>query len=156
MRAHTAIWLVLALNTGLLVYLTWRNHMDRAQQAAMAENLVAIFTSLKDQLDKVVQEIKDSLPDDAPANARLDSALEKLAALGVGFGSAIQVADDAHPDKTGEPPAPAPAPSLPPQDDAFVAVGDTRFSDGQAQTEESKAAAVAAWNDAHPDGPVAS
>lgn len=151
MRAHLAIGLVLALNTGLLLYLIWRNHMDRAQQAAMAENLVAIFTSLQTQMDKVVQEIKDAIPDDAPANAKLDAALEKMAALGVGLGNAIQTADDAHPDKTS-PPAPAPAPSAPPQDDAFVAVGGTRFSDGQPQTQESKDAAVAAWNAAHPNG----
>lgn len=65
-------------------------------------------------------------------------------------------------------PAPAPAPAeppaqppveggagAPPQNDAFVAVGSTRFSDGQIQTEESYAAAVTAWNAAHPEGPVA-
>lgn len=53
-------------------------------------------------------------------------------------------------------PVPEPAPpAAPPQDDAFVAVGSTRFSDGQVQTEESLAAAVAAWNAAHPEGPVA-
>lgn len=38
----------------------------------------------------------------------------------------------------------------PPQDDAFVAVGATRFSDGQVQTEESLAAASEAWTAAHP------
>lgn len=56
-------------------------------------------------------------------------------------------------------PAPAPAPEpapAPPQDDAFVAVGSTRISDGQIQTEETKAAVVLAWNAAHPEGPVAS
>lgn len=156
MRVLLALGLVLVLNTGLLLYFIWRNHMDRAQQAAMAENLVAIFTSLSTQLDKVVQEIKDSIPDDAPANARLDTALEKLSQLGVGLAGALQVADDAHPDRTPAPPAPAPAPTSPPQDDAFVAVGNTRFSDGQLQTQESKDAAVAVWNAAHPDGPVAS
>lgn len=43
----------------------------------------------------------------------------------------------------------------PPQDDAFVAVGSTRFSDAAVQTEETYAAAVKTWNEAHPDGPVA-
>lgn len=60
---------------------------------------------------------------------------------------------------TAPAPAPAPAPEpapAPPQDDAFVAVGSTRISDGQIQTEETKAAAVLAWNAAHPEGPVAS
>lgn len=33
----------------------------------------------------------------------------------------------------------------PPQHDAFIDVGATRFSDGQVQTEESLAAASAAW-----------
>lgn len=54
-------------------------------------------------------------------------------------------------DGTGDGSVPTPT-----SDDAFVAVGATRFSDGQPQTAESLAAAVAVWNAAHPDGPVAS
>lgn len=53
------------------------------------------------------------------------------------------------------PPAPAPEPApAPPADDAFVAVGSTRFSDGQVQTDESLAAAIAAWNTLHPESPI--
>lgn len=39
-----------------------------------------------------------------------------------------------------------PAPVQPPQDDAFVAVGSTRFSDGKEQTAESLADAEKAWD----------
>lgn len=45
----------------------------------------------------------------------------------------------------GEDGAASPLPPIE-ADDAFVAVGATRFSDGAVQTEETLAAAVAAWN----------
>ncbi len=41
--------------------------------------------------------------------------------------------------------------SAPPEDDAFVEVGATRFSDGKKQTKKSLAAAIEAWKAAHPE-----
>lgn len=48
-------------------------------------------------------------------------------------------------------PGTGPSTPPPPVDDAFVAVGATRISDGLVQTADTLAAAIVVWNAAHPD-----
>lgn len=112
------------------------------------------LTAVGDQLAKATEEIIAALhAQTGTTSPAVDAAVNKLTTIGAALKAAAQTLDDLNPDAA---PAPAPAPTSPPADDAFVAVGDIRFSDGAIQTEETKAAAVAVWNAAHPDGPVAS
>lgn len=156
------------LNALLGLIILWRMHMlSNEQRAAAVENAAAILRSAREQLDKVKTEIIGAINEDGVQSARLDAAVESLGALANGFAPVVQALDDLHPDGPVSTPERSPStdPTVtgntqeaaqPPQDDAFVDVGTVRFSDGEIQTEGTKAAAVEAWNAAHPEGPVAS
>lgn len=167
MLAHLPLALAV-LNALLGLIILWRMHMlSNEERAAAVENANAILGSVREELERATQEIKDAVSNDGVQSTRLDAGIERLGALANAMAPISKALDDLHPNGTPSTPERPPStdPTVtgntqeaaqPPQDDAFVDVGTVRFSDGEIQTESTKAAAVEAWNAAHPEGPVAS